>query len=213
MSSRARILIADDHRLVAELCRNLLEAEFDVVGVVTNGLDLLEAAPNLRPDVIVTDIAMPGSNGLMAGRQLKQSLQAVKLVYLTMHTDPDLALRAIECGASGYLVKTCAAAELVLAVRQALRGRTYVSPTLKEKVTFLQWEQKKPVEETERLTERQRQVLQLLAEGKDMFETGSILNITARTVAFPKYRMMEVLGVKTGAELVRYAVQNQLIAA
>ena len=211
-SIRSRILLADDHNLVAELCKGLLEPEFDVVGVVCNGQDLVRAAGELKPDVIVLDIAMPVLNGLDAGKQVKEAVHAVKLVYLTMNTDPELALEAFNRGASGYLLKSCAASEMVLAVREVLRGKTYLSPTLKEKVDYLRWEQKEIRDEANRLTERQREVLQLLAEGKVMKEIGGILNISTRTVAFHKYRIMGTLGAKSNAELVRYAIRNHIVA-
>src|SRR5436190_6855676 len=213
-SNRSRILIADDHNLVAELCKQLLEPEFQVLGTVNNGRDLVRAAAELKPDVIVVDIAMPVLNGLDAGKQLKEALHTVKLVYPTMNTDPELALEAFDRGASGYLLKTCAASEMVLAVRDVLRGKTYWSPSLKQKVECLRWEHRKIVkEEDDRLTPRQREVLQLLAEGKVMKEIGDILHMTTRTVAFHKYRMMEVLDAKSNAELVRYAVRNDIVAA
>ena len=156
-SNRCRILIADDHNLVAELCKRLLEPEFQVVGTVNNGRDMLHAALKLKPDVIVVDIAMPVLNGLDAGRQVKQELHSVKLAYLTMNTDPELALEAFDRGASGYLLKTCAASEMVLAVRDVLRGKTYLSPSLKQKVECLRWEHRNTVkEEDDRLTPRQR---------------------------------------------------------
>jgi DNA-binding NarL/FixJ family response regulator len=207
------VLIADDHKLVAELCKKLLETEFEVVGIVANGHDLVRAAAELKPDVVVADIAMPVLNGLDAGQQVKEHLHAVKLVYLTMNTDPELALEAFQRGASGYLLKSCAASEMVMAVRNVVRGKTYLSPSLRDKVDCLRWQHKKPVQEASRLTERQREVLQLLAEGKVMKEIGGILNMTTRTVAFHKYRIMEVLGAKSSAELVRYAVRNHIIAA
>jgi len=210
---RSRVLIADDHNLVAELCKRLLEPEFQVVGTVSNGHDLLHAALKLKPDVIVVDIAMPVLNGLDAGRQVKEELHSVKLVYLTMNTDPELALEAFDRGASGYLLKTCAASEMVIAVREVLRGKTYLSPTLKQKVASLRWEHRKMVNEVDRLTDRQREVLQLLAEGKGMKQIGDILHMKTRTVAFHKYRMMEVLGAQSSAELVRYAVRNHIVAA
>jgi DNA-binding NarL/FixJ family response regulator len=213
-SNRSRILIADDHNLVAELCKRLLEPEFQVVGTVSNGRDLVRAAAELKPDVIVVDVAMPVLNGLDAGKQVKEALHTVKLVYLTMNTDPELALEAFDRGASGYLLKTCAASEMVLAVREVLRGKTYLSRTLKERVAYLRWERKKMiVEEADRLTERQREILQLLAEGKVMKEIAYTLNLATRTVAFHKYRIMDVLGTKSNAELVRYAVRNHLVAA
>ena len=213
-TSRSRILIADDHTLVAELCKKLLEAEFDVVGTACDGRALLRMAADLKPDVIVVDIAMPILNGLDAGQQIKQRLPAVKLVYLTMNPDPEVAAEAFRRGASGYLLKTCAADEMVIAVRRVLRGMSYMSPSLsKDAVNYLRRQSKLLVEEQERLTERQREVLQLLAEGKVMKEVGGILNMTTRTVAFHKYRIMEVIGARSNAELVRYAVRNHMIAA
>lgn len=212
-SNRSRVLIADDHYLVAELCQKLLETEFNVLRIVSDGHELVQAAAQLKPDVIVLDIGMPVLNGLDAGQQAKKALHSVKLVFLTMNTDPDLALEAFNRGASGYLLKTCAASELVLAVREVLKGGTYLSPSLKEKVEYLRWQGKKIVAEKERLTERQREVLQLLAEGKVMKEVAGILHMTTRTVAFHKYRIMEVLGAESSAELVRYAVRNNIIAA
>jgi DNA-binding NarL/FixJ family response regulator len=210
----ARILIADDHNLVAELCRRLLETEFDVVGVASDGRSLLRSASELKPDVIVLDIAMPVLNGLDAGRQVKEMLPAVKLVYLTMNPDTEVAAEAFRGGASGYLLKTCAASEMVLAVRQVLRGKTYLSKALsQDAIDCLRWQHKELVNEDERLTQRQREVLQLLAEGKVMKEVGGILNMTTRTVAYHKYRIMEVLGAKSSAELVKYAVRNHMVAA
>jgi DNA-binding NarL/FixJ family response regulator len=213
-SNRPRILIADDHTLVADLCRQLLETEFEVVGTVNNGRALVRAATELKPDVIVVDVAMPILNGLDAGQQVKETCPAVKLVFLTMNSDIELAAEAFRRGASGYLLKTCAASEMVTAVHEVLRGRSYMSKTLRrEDVNYLRRTEAKLVEENERLTERQREVLQLLAEGKVMKEIADILNMTTRTVAFHKYRMMEALGAKSNAELVRYAVRHHLVAA
>ena len=214
MSNRSRVLIADDHNLVAELCKRLLEVEFDVVGIVSDGRALVRAAAELRPDAVVVDVAMPILNGLDAGRQVKEMLPAVKVVYLTMNPDVDIAAEAFRRGASGYLLKTCAAAEMVLAVREVLRGKSYMAAALpRDTVNFLRRQDKKMVQEDERLTQRQREVLQLLAEGKVMKEVSSILNMSTRTVAYHKYRMMEVLGAKSGAELVKYAVRNHMTAA
>lgn len=141
--NRARVLIADDHKLVAELCQKLLEPEYDIVGIVTNGRELLEVAEKMQPQVIVLDIGMPLLNGLDAGKQIKQIMHGVKLIYLTMNTDPELALEAFECGASGYLLKNCAAVEIIATVRDVLKGKTYLSPILQPKVTQLRWDQKK----------------------------------------------------------------------
>jgi DNA-binding NarL/FixJ family response regulator len=212
--NRSRILIADDHTLVADLCKKLLETEFDVVGTVCDGRALVRKAAEMKPEVIVVDIAMPILNGLDAGQQVKAMLPAVKLVYLTMNPDPEVAAEAFRRGASGYLLKTCAAAEMVIAVRKVLRGLLYLSPRLsKDTVDYLRRQSKMPVEEEERLTDRQREVLQLLAEGKVMKEVGGILHMTTRTVAFHKYRIMEQVGARSNADLVRYAVRNHLIAA
>jgi len=214
VTNRSRILIADDHKLVAELCKQLLESEFDVVGVVADGRALVRAAGKLKPDVIIVDVAMPILNGLDAGRQVKEMLPSVKLVYLTMNPDPEIAAEALARGASGYLLKTCASSEMVLAVREVLRGKTYLSQALsRDAIDVLRWQHKELVDENERLTERQREVLQLLAEGKVMKEVGGILNMTTRTVAYHKYRIMEILGAKSNAELVKYAVRSHIVAA
>ncbi len=214
MPNRSRVLIADDHNLVAELCKRLLETEFDVVGTVSDGRALVRAAAELKPDAVVLDIAMPILNGLDAGRQLKEMLPTVKLVYLTMNPDAELAAEAFRRGASGYLLKTCASAEMVIAVREVLRGKAYISSALsRDTVNFLRRQDKELPREDERLTQRQREVLQLLAEGKGMKQVGGILNMTTRTVAYHKYRMMEVLGAKSSAELVKYAVRNHMVAA
>jgi DNA-binding NarL/FixJ family response regulator len=214
MISRSRVLIADDHNLVAELCKRLLEKDFEVVGAVGDGRALVRAASDLKPDVIVLDIAMPVLNGLDAGRQVKKILPAVKLIFLTMNPEPDVAAEAFARGASGYLLKTCAAAEMVQAVREVLKGNTYLSKALsRDTIDSLRWQHKELVDEYERLTDRQREVLQLLAEGKVMKEIGGILHMTTRTVAYHKYRIMEVLGARSNAELVKYAVRNHMVAA
>jgi DNA-binding NarL/FixJ family response regulator len=212
--NRYRVLIADDHTLVADLCKKLLETEFEVVGTVSNGRALVRAAAELQPDVVVVDIAMPILNGLDAGRRVKEILPSVKVLFLTMNGDTELVAEAFRRGASGYLLKTCAATEMVTAVREVLRGRSYVPRALaKDMVSYLRRNARKMVEEEEKLTDRQREVLQLLAEGKVMKEIGTVLNMTTRTVAFHKYRIMEVLGARSNAELVRYAVRNHMVAA
>jgi DNA-binding NarL/FixJ family response regulator len=213
-TKRPRILIADDHALIAELCRNLLEKEFDVVGTVGDGRAMVRTASQLKPDVIIIDIGMPILNGLDGGQQVKQVLPTVKLIFLTMNCSVELAAEAFRRGASGYLLKTCAASEMVTAVREVLRGNTYMSKGLcKNDVNYLRYTETKLVAEEERLTERQREVLRLLAGGKQMKEIAGILNMTARTVAFHKYRAMEALGVSSNAELVRYAVRCRLVSS
>jgi DNA-binding NarL/FixJ family response regulator len=209
-----RIVIADDHTLVAEACKKLLESEYEIVATVSDGRALVRAAAELKPHLIIVDVAMPLLNGLDAGQQVKELLPAVKLVFLTMNHDIDLAVEAFRRGASGYLLKTCAASELVIAVREVLRNKSYLSPMIaKDTVDFLLRQDKKLIDEEDRLTERQREVLQLLAEGKCMKEVAGVLNITTRTVAFHKYRIMEVLNAKSSAELVQYAMRNHLIPA
>jgi len=209
-----RIIIADDHTLVAEACRKLLEQDYEVVATVSDGRALVRAVAELRPHLVIVDVAMPILNGLDAGQQAKELIPSVKLIFLTMNHDADLAAEAFRRGASGYLVKTCAASELVVAVREVLRGKSYLSPMIaKDTVDFLLRQDKKLVDEAERLTERQREVLQLLAEGKCMKDVASVLNVTTRTVAFHKYRIMEVLNIKTNAALIQYAIRNHLIAA
>ena len=209
-----RILIADDHILVAEACKKILESEYEIVATVGDGRALVRAAIALKPHLIIVDVAMSLLNGLDAGQQVKEVLPAVKLVYLTMSHDADLAAEAFRRGASGFLLKTCAASELAIAVRDVLRGMSYLSPTIaKDTVDFLLRQDAKLIDEAYRLTDRQREVLQLLAEGKCMKEVAGILNISTRTVAFHKYRMMEVLNAKSSAELVQYAMRHHLIAA
>jgi DNA-binding NarL/FixJ family response regulator len=210
--NRARIAIADDHLLVAEACKKLLEAEYDVVATVDNGRALLEVSAILKPQVLIIDIGMPLLNGLDAGQQIKQILPSVKLVYLTMTEDADLAAEAFRRGASAYLLKTGAAAELIVAVREALSDKSYLSPSIaKDTIDFL-LRSRKLAHQEQQLTNRQREVLQLLAEWKSMKEVASVLNMKTRTVAFHKYRIMELLNAKSSAELVQYAVRNHVVA-
>lgn len=210
--TRPRVLIADDHNLVAELCKQLLETEFDVVGLVSNGRALVQVATELKPDVIVLDIAMPVLNGLDAGQQAKEIVPAVKLVFLTVNPDTEVAAEAFARGASAYLVKTCASDELVRAVREVLRGHTYVSrPLSRHEIDCLRWQNTRLVREDDCLTRRQREVLQLLAEGKAAKEVGGILNMSTRTVCYHKYRMMKLLRANSNADLVKYAVRNNLV--
>lgn len=212
MPSKPRVLIADDHLLIGELCKKYLESEFEVIGVVTNGQAMIRVATEEKPHVIIADIAMPVLNGLDAGQQVKAGQCAIKLVYLTMNADPQLAAEAFRRGASGYVLKTCAASELARAVRTVLRGRSYISAGLpKQDIEDLLRRDEKWTDH--RITEREREVLQLLAEGKQMKEVAAILQISTRTVAFHKYRMMEVLDAKSNAELIRYAVRTHTVAA
>jgi len=211
---RPRIIIADDHAFMADACKKLLEPEHEVVATVGDGRALVRIAATLKPQVVIIDIGMPLLNGLDAGQQIKQILGSVKLVFLTMNTDPALAAEAFRRGASGYVLKTCAASDLTIAVREVLNGRSYLTPAIaSETVDVLSRRDKEFIDEEQRLTERQREVLQLLAEGKSMKQVAYTLNITANTVAFHKYQIKEILNAKSDAELVQYAIRNHIIAA
>lgn len=207
--ARARILLADDHALLLEAFRALLEPEFEVVGTATDGRMLLAEFTRLAPDIVVVDIGMPLLNGLEAGRLLKAQQRTVKLIYLTMSPEPDLASAALRLGASGYLLKSSAASELKQAIHEALEGRTYVTPLITQDIVGLLLDQP---ERPQALTGRQREVLQLLAEGRSMKEVAAVLSVTPRTVAFHKYRMMEQLHLKSSAELVQYAVKHGIVS-
>ena len=207
---RARLLIADDHTLLAEACKNLLEPEFDVVGIADNGRALLQLASELKPEIVILDIAMPQLNGLDAGKQIKHLLPATKLVFLTMNMSPEVAAEAFRSGASAYVVKSSAASELVRAVRRALRSESYLSPDItKETVDFLLRSGTSQSLE-KRLTPRQNEILHLLAEGMSMKAIAAVLNLKPGTVAFHKYKMMERLGLKSNAELLQYAIRHHL---
>jgi DNA-binding NarL/FixJ family response regulator len=183
-----------------------LEPEFQVVAVVTDGRALIEAALTLKPDVVIVDIAMPHLNGLDAAEQIKHRIPSVKVVFLTMSLDADLAAEAFRRGASAYVLKHSGAAELVTAIRKVLHSQSYLSSLIaRETLTFL-LSQGKPDENRKSLTIRQSEVLQLLAEGMSMKETASVLGLTTGTVAFHKYKMMATLGTKTNADLLRYAM-------
>ena len=210
---KPRILLADDHRLVAEGLRSLLEPEFELVGIVEDGRALLDAAQKLRPDVIIADISMPLLNGIEAVRLIKKANKDVKVIFLTMHPDVTYAVSALEAGALGYVLKHSAPSELTTAVRSALRGKIYVTPLLDSEIMLSP--KKGSIErreESSHLTKRQREVLQLLAEGHLAKEVASILNISTRTVEYHKYQMMKDVGMKTVADLIRYAVKHNIVS-
>jgi DNA-binding NarL/FixJ family response regulator len=209
---RPRVLLADDHRLLREAFVKLLEPDCDVVGAVSDGRALLEAAPKLRPDVVVVDIAMPQLNGLDAARQLKRAMPAVKVIFLTVNEDPDLAAEAFRAGGSAFLLKNSAASELLQAIQDVIQGRSYVTPLATRDMVDNLLRQPEPGKGAHELSLRQREVLQLLAEGRTMKEIASLLKITPRTVAFHKYSMMEELGIKTSAELVQYAIKKRIVS-
>jgi DNA-binding NarL/FixJ family response regulator len=210
---RTRIILADDHAMLLDAIKNLLEPEFEIVGTFHDGHALLNSAAELNPDVIVLDIGMPKMNGLSAGQRLKQVLPKVKLIYLTMNLDPDLAAEAFRLGASGYVVKNSAATELVHGIREVLRGRSYITPLMTKGMvgSFIQNIERK--KNPNHLTLRQKEVLQLLAEGRSMKEAAFILNVTPRTVAFHKYTMMEHLRLRSSAELIQFAIRSSIVTA
>ena len=209
---RPRVLLADDHIILLDAFRKLLEPECEVVGTVTDGRALLEVGPTLNPDIIVLDVAMPLLNGLDAGRQLRQRMPNVKLIFLTVNEDPELAAEAFRIGASGYLLKNSAASELFHAIREVSKGRAYVTPLVAKGMvdTFVHGSQRRKLSHD--LTSRQREVLQLLAEGHSMKEVATLMKITPRTVAFHKYRIMDELHLKTNAALVQFAIKQGLVS-
>jgi DNA-binding NarL/FixJ family response regulator len=212
MKRRPRILLADDHAILLDSFRRLIEPRCEVVGVATDGHALLALAAGTQPEIIVLDIAMPRLNGLDACAQLRRKIPAVKFVFLTANEDPDLAAEAIRLGASGYLVKSGAADELFTAIEHAVAGKTYITPRVTGGLPAAVFLRQAPRHAAEKLTARQREVLQLLAEGRPMKEIADLLNVTARTVAFHKYSIMELLGLKTNTELVQYAVEHGLLS-
>jgi DNA-binding NarL/FixJ family response regulator len=211
MSTRPRVLLADDHAMLLEAFTRMLSASCDVVGAVSDGRALLEAAPKLKPDVIVADISMPLLNGIDACRLLQPKMPVAKWVFLTVNEDADLAREAFRLGASAFVLKSSAASELFTAIQKAMVGRRYITPLIMGGMpegVFLN----QPVPaHPGKLTDREREVLQLLAEGLTMKEVANVLNVTPRTVAFHKYEMMKRLGLKTGAELVQHAVKHGLV--
>jgi DNA-binding NarL/FixJ family response regulator len=209
MKRRTKVLLADDHAIVAEGLATLLKDHFDLLETVGDGSALIDAARKLRPDVIVTDIAMPVLSGLEALRRLKAMRSEAKVIFLTMHADAQLATEAFRAGASGYVLKQSAGEELIAAIQEVLKGRTYLTPLITKNVIANLTESTPP---TVKLTPRQREVLRLIADGRRMKEIGAILELSTRTVESHKYEMMRALGVQSTAELVRYAIQIGLAA-
>jgi DNA-binding NarL/FixJ family response regulator len=210
---KPRILLADDHKIVLEGLRGLLSGEFELVGAVSDGREMIEACRRLQPDAVVADVSMPLLNGIDAARILRDEGCTSKIVFLTMHPDLSYATRALDAGASGYVLKHAASDELVEAIHEALAGRTYLSPVLRTPALLGLLASDKPQSrETLSLTARQIEVLQLLAEGRSAKEIGTILNISPRTVEFHKYKMMDDLGARSSAELVQYAIRHGLVS-
>lgn len=206
-----RVVLADDHTIIAEGFRKLLEDHANVVGIVSDGRALLEIAQELKPDVIVIDIGMPLMNGLEAGLRLKELMPAAKLIFLTMNEDPDLAMEAMAYGASGYLLKSSAGSELIRAIHMALKGKSYITPQIAAGMEKAFIKNPRPKARAKMLTPRQREVVQLLAEGKSMKEVASVLHVTPRTVAFHKYRIMDEFGFKTTADLIQFAIKSRIL--
>lgn len=208
---RPRVILADDHPLMMDALKNLLEPDFEIVGTFTDGHALVEGAPKLNPNAIVLDIGMPTMNGLSAGERLKKLLPTVKLVYLTQNVDQDMAREAFQLGASAYVIKSSAASDIVRALQEALRGGSYVTPVLTKGMVGSFIKNFKQEKRTNRLTLRQKEVLQLLAEGHSMKGVAFVLNVSPRTVAYHKYTMMEHLSIRSSAELIEYAVKRSLV--
>jgi DNA-binding NarL/FixJ family response regulator len=206
--NRPQVLLADDHTLLLEAFQKLLIDEFDVVGAVSDGRALVAAVATLRPDVVVVDVTMPLLNGIDATRQIKQAQPETRVIILTMNEDPDLAAAAFRAGASGYLLKRSAASELGTAIREVMKRRSYITPLVAEGLvgSMMEGGGRRPA-----LTIRQREIVQLVAEGRSMKEVASILNIAPRTVAFHKYRIMEQLRIRTTAGLIQFAIKNHIV--
>jgi DNA-binding NarL/FixJ family response regulator len=209
---RPRILLADDHLILVEGLKSLLEHHCEVVGTVVDGRALLEAAAELQPDIVVLDIAMPELNGLDAARQLKRTMPRVKLIFLTVNKDPYIVGEAFRAGASAFLLKQAAALELTDAIDQVLKGSSYVTPSVAEGLTNISLRAPEARERAPKPTPRQREVIQLLAEGHSMKEVADRLSITRRTVACHKYAVMELLQLKSNSELVQYAIRHGIIS-
>ena len=211
--SRPRVLLADDHRVVSEGLKRLLEDDFELVGMVEDGRALVAAAKKLQPDVIVADISMPHLNGLDAMAQLKKDNARIKVVFLTMHQEPAYARRALEAGAVGFVLKHSAPAELVMAIHAALKGQTFITPALAGDVLKQAQHQARDTNAgAQLLTPRQREILQLLAEGRSAKEIAAMLAISARTVEFHKYQMMEAHGLHSNAELIHFAIKHGIVS-
>ncbi len=209
---RPRVLIADDHQMLVDALKRVIEPRCEVVGTVADGRALLQSAAKLLPEIVVLDIAMPQLNGLDAARQLKLIMPQAKLIFMTMNEDPYLVGEAFRAGASAFLLKQAAAFELMTAIEEVLKGGSYVTPSASEGLTKISVREPRAREHTPEPTPRQREVIQLLAEGRSMKEVASALQITKRTVAAHKYAVMELLQLKTNAQLVQYAIKHRIIS-
>ena len=207
---KPRIFLADDHAMVVDAFRRLLEHEFNIVGTASDGLELLNSAPNLHPDLVVVDLGLPLLSGVDAGRELKKLLPQTKILVVTVNEDPAVAAAVLGEWASGYLLKKCTGSELVKALRELLMGRSYVTTMISRRSTD-NLLARPGAHGRKSLTPRQRQVLQLLAEGRSMKEAAHLLNLTTRTVAFHKYKIMASLGMQSNCDLLKLAIREHLI--
>ncbi len=208
---KIRVLVADDHQIVAEGLRRLLEPTYELVALVENGREMVAAAKKLKPDVIVVDISMPLLNGIDAVSEIRNAGIQAKIIYLTMHLEANYARRALALGASAYVLKHSASSELLFAIQQALAGRCFVTPTIATKINLTGTHKDVVLDALDELTVRQREVLQLLAEGYSAKEVSTVLEISRRTVEYHKYRIMKILGLQKSAELIQFAVQHGLV--
>jgi DNA-binding NarL/FixJ family response regulator len=212
--SRPTVLLADDHAIAVEGLRRILEPDYEVVGEAANGRALLTAAEQLQPDVIVVDVSMPLLNGIEAVRQIRKTDPKVKIVFISMHPDLVYITEALQAGGSAYVLKSSAGNDIVVAVRDALQGRTYISPSIDQAALVAQIKRNRGArDKPAQLTERQREVLQLTAEGRNNKEIAEILHVSPRTVEFHRYRLMETLGLRTTAELVQYAIKHRIVSS
>jgi DNA-binding NarL/FixJ family response regulator len=209
---RPRVLLADDHQMLVDALKLILEPRCEVVGTVSDGRELLKAAVRLQPDIVVLDIAMPQLNGLDAARHLKPTMPKVKLIFMTMNEDPDLVGEAFRAGASAFLLKQAAVFELTEAIERVLKGGCYVTPSAAEGQAKISLRDPRARQHVAEPTPRQREVIQLLAEGRSMKEVASVLQITKRTVAAHKYAAMDLLQLKSNADLVQYAIKHRIIS-
>jgi DNA-binding NarL/FixJ family response regulator len=211
---KPKVVLADDHTIVTEGLKALLESEFEIVATVDNGRDAIKAVRDFNPAVIVLDISMPKLNGIDTSREIRKFAPKVKIVFLTMHNELSYVQEAFGAGASGYVIKHSASIDLLLAIRRALLGRTYITPGIVENdVDALLRGSRRRTAASQKLTARQREVLQLLAEGRSAKEAGAILNVSSRTVEFHKYRIMQQLGLRTVAQLTQFAIKHKIISA
>ena len=206
-----RIILADEHLLLADAIKQLLQPEFEVVAICGDGQELIDRAVELRPDLIVLDIGLPKLNGLLVGERLKVHNPGVKLLYLTMNLDLDVVGEAFRVGASGYVLKNSATDELIGVIRQVLRGASYVPAAMTRGLTSSFIRRVKHRKPSAKLTLRQKEVLQLLADGRTMKEVAFMLDVTPRTIAFHKYSIMEQLRLRSTAELVQFAVKSSIV--